>query len=127
MAQAYWGKRNYPEVIQEWKTYGQLSGDDEESQFASALQQGFESNGWRGALTKGIQVREAQRKSGYWSAYTIGSLFADLGDKNKAFEWLNTAYEERDASLLGLKTDYLLDPLHGDSRFTELIRKVGLP
>ena len=127
LAQANWGKRNYPQVIEEWKTYGQLSGDEKESQFASALEQGFHSDGWKSALTKGIQTRESQRKSGYWSAYTIGSLYADSGDKNKAFEWLETAYQERDANLLGLKTDFLLDSLHGDARFAELVRKVGLP
>ena len=127
LAQAYWGKRLYPQVIEEWKIYGQLSGDTEESEFASALEQGFLSEGWKGALTKGIQIRETQRKSSYWSAYAIGSLYADLGDKSKAFQWLNTAYDERDASLLGLKTDYLLDPVRTDPRFAELVRKVGVP
>ncbi len=30
LAQAYWGKRMYPQVIEEWKVYGQLSGDRNE-------------------------------------------------------------------------------------------------
>ncbi len=34
---------------------------------------------------------------------------------------------ERDFSLLGLKTDFLLEPLRYDPRFAELVRKVGLP
>ena len=36
LANAYWGKRMYPQVIEEWKAYGQLSGDRNESEFASA-------------------------------------------------------------------------------------------
>jgi tetratricopeptide (TPR) repeat protein len=127
LAQAYWGNSMYPQVIEEWKAYGQLSGDQSETHFASALEQGFRSQGWEGALTKGIETRRAQRNSGYWSAYTIGSLYANLGNKDEAFRWLNTAYQERDANLLGLKTDYLLDPLRSDPRFPELVRKVGLP
>ena len=55
------------------------------------------------------------------------ALYADLGDKDQAFRWLNTAYQERDPDLVGLKTDFLLDPLRSDPRFAELVRKVGLP
>jgi TolB-like protein/predicted Ser/Thr protein kinase len=127
LAQAYWGKRMYPQVIEEWKAFGQLTGDPRESDFASALKQGFSSAGWKGALNKGIEVRQAQRKTGYTSAYAIAQLYADLGDKDKAFRWLNTACQERDSSLEGLKTDFLLDPLRSDPRFAELVRKVGLP
>jgi hypothetical protein len=68
----------------------------------------------------------AQRKTGYSSAYRIADLYADLGDKEQAFRWLRTAYQERDSLLLlGLKTDFLLDPLRSDPRFAELVRKVG--
>jgi hypothetical protein len=83
--------------------------------------------GWKGALTKGIEVRLAQRKTGYQSAYTIAMLYADLEDKDQAFRWLNTAYQDRDGQLGGLKTDFTLDPLRSDPRFAELVRKVGLP
>jgi serine/threonine protein kinase/tetratricopeptide (TPR) repeat protein len=127
LALAYWGKRMYPQVIDEWKTFGQLSGDRNESEFASALEQGFRAGGWKGALVKGIETREAQRKTGYSSAYEIASLNSDLGDKEQAFQWLKTAYQERDLYLLGLKTDFLLDPLRSDPRFAELVGKVGLP
>ena len=127
LAQAYWAKHMYPQVVGEWKVYGQLSGDRRESDFASAMEQGFRSGGWKGALTKGIEARQTQRKTGYASAYQIAILYADLEDKNKAFRWLNTAYQERDTYLYGLRTDFLLDPLRSDPRFAELVRKVGLP
>jgi len=124
---AYWGKRMYPQVIEELKVYGQLSGDRNISVFASAMEQGFRSGGWKVALTKGIEISKAQRKTGYSSACQIADLYADLGDNDQAFQWLNTAYQERDTYLLGLKTDFSLDPLHSDPRFAELVRKVGLP
>jgi len=127
LARAYWGKRMYSQVIEEWKSNGQLSGDRNESDFASAMEQGFRSAGWKGALTKGIEARQGQRKTSYSSAYGIAQLYADLGDKDQAFHWLNIAYQERDFFLFGLKTDFLLDPLHSDPRFAELVRKVGVP
>ena len=127
LAHANWGKRIYPQAIEEWKAFGQLSGDRNDSEFASALEQGFRSAGWKGALSKGIEARQGQRKTGYLSANTIAVLCADLGDKDEAFRWLNNAYQERDWSLLGLKTDFALDSIRSDPRFAELVRKVGLP
>ena len=116
----------YPQLIEERRIFGELSGDQSERELALAMEQGFRSAGWKGALTRGIETLLAQRKTGYSSAYTIATLYADLGDKDQAFQWLNSAYQERDASLAGLKTDFALDPLHSDPRFAELVRKVGL-
>jgi Tfp pilus assembly protein PilF len=126
-AEAYWGKRMYPQAVKEWKVLGQLSGDRYESEFAAALEQGLRSGGWKGALTKGIATLKAQRNTRYSSAYNIAGFYADLGDKDQAFKWLDTAYRERDFHLIKLKTDFLLDPLHSDPRFAELVSKVGLP
>jgi TolB-like protein len=127
LAHQYWLKRMYPQAIEEWKVFGQLSGDQNQSEFASAMDQGFRSAGWRGALTRGIEIRQAQRKNGYWSAYNIASMYTDLGDKDAAFQWLNVAYQERDFYMEGLKSDSSLDPLRSDPRFAELVHKVGLP
>lgn len=93
LAYAYWARRMYPQVIEELRAFGQLSGDRNQSDFASAMEQGFRSAGWKGALTKGIEARQAQRQSGYSSAYLIAMLYAELGAKDQAFKWLNTAYQ----------------------------------
>jgi serine/threonine protein kinase/tetratricopeptide (TPR) repeat protein len=127
LAQAYWGKGMYPTVVEEFKILGELDGNPKDAEFASALEQGFLSGGWKGALTKGIDVRQAQRKAGYWSAYDIAALYAGLGEKDEVFRWLNAAYEERDYQIEGMRTDFRLDLVHSDPRFAELVRKVGLP
>jgi len=127
LAKAYWAKHMYPQVIEEFKISGQLYGIPENIGFADALDQGFRSAGWKGALTKAIAFREAQRIKSYFSAEEIAQLYADLGDKDQAFRWLNIAYREHDWLLIGLKTFTPLAPLRSDPRFAELVRKVGLP
>jgi len=124
---AYWGKHMYPQVIEELKALGQLSGDRNRSEFASAVEQGFRQAGWKGAIAKGIETLQAQSKTGFSSAYLIAELYAQLGDKDHAFQWLNAACQERNWRVEGLRTDFLLDPIRPDPRFAELVRKVGLP
>lgn len=127
LAYAYWGKRMYPEVIEQWAAYSHRAGDAEFAVFGDALERGYHSGGWRAALTEGITARINQHHNGYGSAYEIGRLYADLGDKEKAFEWLDTAYREHDFLLRELNTAFEVDNLRSDPRFAELVRKVGLP
>ena len=124
---AYRGKRMYREFVADRKIFGQLTSDSSDSEFATALEQGFRSGGWKSAVTKGIEVRQAQRRKRYSSAFEIATLYAELGDKEQAFRWLDTAYQERAPEMGGLKTDFTLDPLRSDPRFAELVQKMGLP
>src|SRR5207244_4024675 len=112
-----------------YKTGAQLEGDKNFAEFTADLDAGFRSGGWPGALRKAIEGAVARRKakSDYVSAYGIAVLYADLGDREHAFEWLNTAYQEHDNSLIALRTDFRLDSLRSDPRLAELIHKVGLP
>ena len=127
LANAYWAQHMYSNVIDELRAFAQLSGDRNETEFISAVERGFRSGGWKVALSRGVEFRKAERKTGYKSACEIANLYAELGDKDQTFRWLNTAYQERDLLLLGLKTTFLLDPMRSDPRFAELVRKVGLP
>ena len=127
LANAYWAKGMYPQVVEEYKLLGQLNRNPKDIEFAAALEQGFHSGGWKGALAKGIEVRQAQRRVSYWSAYDIADLYAALANKDEVFRWLNVAYEERDYQMEGLRTDPHLDYVHSDPRFAELVRKIGLP
>jgi serine/threonine-protein kinase len=54
-------------------------------------------------------------------------IYAQLGDKDAAFDALNRAWEVRDSSLLRLMTDPFLDPLRGDARYAALVERLGLP
>ena len=127
LAYAYWGKHMYAQAIAEWKVYGQLTRDPIDSEFAAALEQGFRSAGWKGALTQAIATVQNRRRTRYYSPFMIARFYADLGDKEQAFQWLDTAYKEHDWLLIGLNTQFQFDPLRSDPRFADLAGKVGLP
>ena len=124
---AYWGKHDYAKAVEEFKLYAQLSTSQDDLDFASALERGFHAGGWKTAIRQALEVRLAQRKHGYASPFEIATYYADLGEKEPAFQWLDTAYHEHDYGMESLKTDFKLDPLHSDPRFDELVRKVGIP
>ena len=63
----------------------------------------------------------------YVPAYDTGIIYTGLGDKDQAFDWLEKAYTERSSSMICLKADPRLDPLRSDSRYSELLSRVGLP
>jgi hypothetical protein len=56
----------------------------------------------------------------------VALISVGLGDLETALEWLEKAYADRDFYLIYLKVDPRLDPLRGDVRFTDLLRRVGL-
>jgi serine/threonine-protein kinase len=68
---------------------------------------------------------EKRSKQGYVSPRTFAIAYAALGEKGQAFEWLEKAYQDRDALLLTM-IDPLLDPLRDDPRFQDLLRRMNL-
>jgi TolB-like protein/Flp pilus assembly protein TadD len=67
-----------------------------------------------------------RRKAGYIPAAAFVNAYLGLGDKEQAFFWLDQACREQSNILQFLKTHPYFDPLRGDPRFVELVRRVGL-
>lgn len=61
------------------------------------------------------------------SAFQIAEVYGFCGESDKAFQWLQRAYEQRDPGLAVIKTDPLLRGLHHDERYAELLKKMRLP
>ena len=65
-------------------------------------------------------------KRQYTSPYEIARIYVGLDNKEEAFKWLEKAFEERSDRLTRLKVDPTFDKLRSDSRFTDLLHRVGL-
>ena len=57
----------------------------------------------------------------------IASVYAWRGEKDKAFQWAERAYAERDAGLTWLKIDFDFRDLRDDPRYKALLKKMNLP
>src|SRR2546421_1658940 len=60
-------------------------------------------------------------------AYQIAEVYAVRGEADKAFEWLQLSFDNHDTGTLSLLIDPLLRDLHTDSRYKNLLAKLGLP
>jgi eukaryotic-like serine/threonine-protein kinase len=63
----------------------------------------------------------------YVSPWCFALVYTGLGDKDRAFFWLEKAFSERSADLIALKVTPAYDSLRSDARFTDLLTRVGVP
>jgi len=69
---------------------------------------------------------QKRRKAGYVPAGAFVNAYLGLGDNGQAFVWLDQAYKEQSNILQFLKVHPYFDPIRGDPRFADLVRRIGL-
>ena len=121
----YEGTGKMAEAIAAYKKAVELSKGDQDA-FAS-LAHAYAATGKRGEAEKILRDLQRQSKTTYVSPYLIATVFAGLGQNDQAFEYLNKAYDDHSLDLSWqIKADLRLDSLRSDSRFQDLLRRIGL-
>ncbi|MFI5097204.1 MAG: protein kinase [Candidatus Acidiferrales bacterium] len=115
----------FPEAIAEFQKAVTLSAGNTFSR--AALGHAFAAAGKRKQALEILASLEKPAPRVYVSPFDISLIYIALGDKDKAFEWLQKAYEERSFFLIYMKWEPRLDPLRSDPRFQRLQQQIGLP
>jgi hypothetical protein len=110
--------------VEEAQHYAVLSGAGPEA--AAGLGRAYQQGGRRGFLRELISQLQEQEKAGRPLSYEIACLHSLLGDKDRAFDWLEKAYGERHPYLYNAKVDPYLDNLRGHPRFRDLLQRLNL-
>ena len=96
-----------------------------ESTVVAALEEGFENDGYRGAMLRAAELMAGRADSVYTPAFDIARLYLNAGRNREALEWLKRGVEERSPD-----TPYIIhslwDPIRGDPQFQEILRGVNL-
>jgi tetratricopeptide (TPR) repeat protein len=99
------------ETERDWQLYGLAL-------VYHALGKKTESDSALAELVKGYQVEDA---------FQIAEIHAYRGETDRAFEWLERAYNQRDGGLPSLKGNPLMRGIERDPRYAVILKKMRLP
>jgi TolB-like protein/DNA-binding winged helix-turn-helix (wHTH) protein/Tfp pilus assembly protein PilF len=122
----YEGSGQLPQAIDEYQKAIELSPLEQDS--AAALAHAYAIAGRRAKAREILEELQHHSRTTYVSSYMIATIYAGLGDKEKAFEFLEKAYRDRSSDLpYFLRADLRMDSLRSDPRFQDLMHRMNFP
>src|SRR5579864_3415061 len=122
---AYEGTGKLQEAIAEYQKAVELTNGDLDH--VASLAHAYAAIGSRSEAEKILHTIEKKSKEGKASPYLAATIYAGLGQKDKAMELIENAYREKSLDVAWiLKPDLRTDNLRSDPRFQNLLRRVGL-
>jgi len=123
LGQAYLQKQMYDEAVAEMQQAVQLSGGSPTC--IANLARAYALSGKRNEALELLSGLKQRSNHSYSNASEIAVIYASLGDPDQAMNWLEKGYEERFNPGVLLRPGF--DPLRSDSRFQNLVHRIGLP
>jgi eukaryotic-like serine/threonine-protein kinase len=121
---AYYRKGDFAPAIAAAREYFNSTGDKD---FAELLGMAADRTAYRAAMRRVGEAMVARSTERHVPGIRVARMFAHAGDTDRAIEWLETAYRNRESPLLRMGVVWDWDDLRGDPRFQDLMRRVGLP
>ena len=125
LERCYDQKGMYRDAIAAHQMHRKLAGHDGKEPAAS--REAAAATSARVYWQKRLELEMEESKGGQGSEFELAEIYAQLGEKDQALAWLEKAYEKRSVMMMYLKVLPNLDPLRSDTRYEDLVRRVGLP
>jgi len=120
----YTAKGMFNDAIRENNRWGRLTGNKIKTDVA--LAHILASSGKKDEARKIIEDAGIENILSSNDYRGIALVYAALGEKEDAFEWLEKSYKHHEESLCSIKIDPKFDLLRNDARFTDILKKIGL-
>jgi DNA-binding winged helix-turn-helix (wHTH) protein/Tfp pilus assembly protein PilF len=92
----------------------------------AALRQAYDVAGMKGYWQKWFEFRQGRIKLGGVSPFSLAKVYALLGEKEKAFEYLEKAFNDHSVSVAALRFESTFNDLRSDKRYRALLHRIGL-
>ena len=120
----YLQKGSYPEAVEQFQKALSLSNGH--SMVLAMLGYTYAVSGRRQDAEEVLNKLNALKATQNVAPYRFAVVYMGLGDRERALEWLNRAYDERDILLMHLNVTPFFDPLRQEPGFQDLLRRMGL-
>jgi DNA-binding winged helix-turn-helix (wHTH) protein/TolB-like protein/Tfp pilus assembly protein PilF len=120
---AYMQKQMAEQALAELRSAVRLS--DNDPYYEAALGQAYAISGNVTKSRKILRHLIKETTNRYVPPFAVAQVYAGLADKDEAFKWLNSAYEDKSTSMVYLKVDPSLNNLRSDPRFSALTHRLN--
>jgi DNA-binding SARP family transcriptional activator len=124
LARIYDQQQMYEESISEFLKAHEIAADN--TRALASLGHAYAAWGKKKEAREILTRIDELSKVKYVSPYVVATVYVGLDEPDRAFEWLNIAYEEHAEWIIYLTIDPRLDPLRSDRRYREIVRRIGL-
>ena len=125
LGRAYEQKGMFREALAELEKAVDLSSGNAYAK--GALGHGYAVADKNGDAQRIIEEFDKQSKTKHVPSYCRAEIYAGLGEKDRAFFWLQQAHKERCGELVRIKIDPTFDGLRSDPKFQDLLRRMNFP
>ena len=126
LSREYFSMGKYDLWLEEWKKAQRLFQQPDELAIAEAVAKVYSKSGLRPAKLREIEMRKQLAKRRYVDPAEIAYTYAELGDKEQTFAWLDKAVAEKSGGLEVIRMVPELDPWRSDPRYLDLLKRMGL-
>lgn len=124
LGMTYIVRRNFAAAIHEFETARKISGPDAYVDGLLGCAEALSGN--IAGANETLQDLASRSQDEYVPAFSIAIVYIGLGNRDRALDWLEKAYQDRSAYMVYLKTDPILDSLRSDPRFISLLHRMAL-
>jgi eukaryotic-like serine/threonine-protein kinase len=126
LARMYLNMGKYDLWLDEWQKSETLYKQTDVLAIVDEVARVYAKSGFKPAKLREIEMRKLLAKRRYVDPTDIAYAYADLGDKEQTFEWLYKAVAEKSGGLEFVKIVPALDPWRSDSRYLDILKRLGL-
>ena len=124
LGRCYEQKGMYHEAVEQYLKGKTLDGATAEQ--LARYREAFAKSGRKGFVRENLRTVLAVSRGRYVDPSWMADLYARLDDKDRVFECLERAYQERSHNVALINTEPVFDGLHSDPRFHDLLRRLHL-